>query len=340
MINALARQEHPPESAPVIRRSTLNPDPAIALARLDERLAHAPQAVREGWISRALIHEAVASLRLNGFYVTAQDLMLMLQDTLDRIPDQDLSRAVAIHRMLMSMSRRDPQHLFNPRRLLVMTSLRLRGKPPGHPDLPSWLNRHRDPEQVRDTLDEALWPSAIATWEKLPPLEAASAIIAHWHAIGAAESIGTAPGRALAMAWVHRAGLVSGYYFLPAIGFFGHAMDYRPDLQTRWPRLFCESCSRSVDWGLKLHRHLLATHDRLHEMAPGQRSTSHMTALINLLVANPAVSAHSAAQRLGITSHGTRALLATLEKKGLIYELTGRGSFRLYGLIPGSAERH
>ena len=50
----------------------------------------------------------------------------------ERIPDQDLNRAVAIHRMLASMSRRDPRHLFNARRLLVMTSLRLRGKPPGH----------------------------------------------------------------------------------------------------------------------------------------------------------------------------------------------------------------
>jgi HTH DNA binding domain len=334
MIRALALQECAPAAALVERHRTLNPDPAIALARLDERLMHAPPAVREGWIRRAFLHEAVASLRLNGFCVAARDLMLMLEDASERIPDQDLSRAMAIHQMIASVSRRDPRHLFNARRLLVMTSLRLRGKPPGHPNLPSWLNRHRDPEQVRDTLDEALWPSAIASWEKLPPLEAAAAIIAHWHATGAAESIGAAPGRALAMAWVHRAGLVSGYYFLPGIGFFGHALDYRPDLQARWLGLFLESASRSVDWGLKLHRHLSAIHRRLHEAAPGKRSTSHMAALIDLLVAHPALSADRAAQRLGITSHAVRGLLVPLEKKGLVHELTGRGSFRLYGLPP------
>jgi hypothetical protein len=39
---------------------------AASVVRLDERLAAAPQPVRAGWIKRALIYEAAASLRLDG----------------------------------------------------------------------------------------------------------------------------------------------------------------------------------------------------------------------------------------------------------------------------------
>src|ERR1700686_4312094 len=100
---------------------------SIALARLDERLAAAVAPVRAGWINRALIHEAVASLRLNGAYVAPNDLMLVLGDTLDRLHDQDLGRAVEIHRMLTTLIRRNPRHLFNPQRLMALTRLRVRG---------------------------------------------------------------------------------------------------------------------------------------------------------------------------------------------------------------------
>ncbi len=335
MIKGLAQRTEAAAPMPVVPCKRLTLDASIALARLDERLACAPEPVRTGWISRALIHEAAASLRLNGFYVTAHDLMLILEDSLDRVPDQDLGRAIDIHRMLTSLSRRQPRHLFSPRRLLVLTSLRLRGKPFGHPDLPGWLQkRRRDPKEISGMLDEALWPSVIAGWEKLPPLEAAGEIIAHWHATGAADGIGAAPGRALSMAWIHRVGLTSGYYFLPAVGFLGHARDYRPDLEVQWPRLFMEACGRAADWGLKLHMNLTSAHRRLHEAAPRQRSTSYMRPLVDLLVASPALSAKKAANQLQITPHAARAMLGTLAAKGLVHEVTGRGSFRLYTIIP------
>ena len=307
---------------------------SIALARLDERLATAPAPVRAGWVSRALIHEAVASLRLNGAYVASNDLMLTLADTLDRLHDQDLGRAFDIHAMLATLTRRSPQHLFNPRRLIALTRLRARGNSGIHNErMPAWLRRNqRTPEDMRDALEEALPPAAVAAWRSLPPLEAAAGIIARWHATGAAQSIGAAPGRALAMAWVHRAGLTSAYYLVPSVGFLGHAADYRPDLDTRWRAAFPEACDRAADWGIKLHGRLAASYRRIHEAAPARRKTSRMAALVDLLVASPAVSADKAAQSLGITPHAARGLLARLEKKGLVNELTGRGSFRIYGL--------
>jgi hypothetical protein len=319
----------PPTPVPGLKGS-------IALARLDERLATAPAPVRAGWVSRALIHEAVASLRLNGGYVTANDLMLMLADTLDRLADRDLGRAVEIHRMLTTLMRRNPQHLFSPQRLISLTRLRLHGNMGSHDErMPAWLRQHqKNPKDMRDALEQALHPAAVAVWRSLPPLEAAAGIVARWHATGAAETIGAAPGRAMAMAWVHRTGLTSGYYLLPSVGFLGHAADYRPDLDRRWREVFPEACDRAADWGIKLQSRLAAAYRRMHEALPCQRTTSRMAGLIDLLIARPAVSAGKAAQSLGITSHAARGLLGCLEKKGLAQELTGRGSFRLYGLPP------
>src|SRR5581483_5197489 len=237
--------ERPPARAPaaVLKGS-------IGVARLDERLAAAPEAVRRGWLSRALVHESVASLRLNGFYVTAGDLTLMLSDTIDRAPDHDLGRAASIHRMLASMTRRHSKNLFRPRRLIALTQLRLRGHSDNVDDsMPDWLRqRRRDPVEMRDALEQALDPAAVAAWALLSPLEASAAIVARWHATGAADVIGAAPGRALAMAWAPRAGLTSGYYLLPSIGFLGHASSYRPDLEARWSGVFLEACERAAGW--------------------------------------------------------------------------------------------
>ena len=336
MFNALVQE---PISKPGLG---MPPQPAVAcaasefsvpvrLARLDERLAGAPASVRAGWVNRALVYEAVASLRLDGSYVSAHDLVLRLNDTLDRAPDQDIQRATDIQGMLSTLIRRNPLHLFNPRRIVALTRLRLQSRVVDHPDLPDWLQtRIHTPEKMSEALDDALQPAVVSAWESLPPLQAAAEIIATWHKSRAADCIGAAAGRALAMAWVYRAGLTSSYCLLPSIGFLGAAAEYRPDLAVSWPELFTKACGRAAEWGFKLHSHLTLAYRRLNEAAPRSRSTSHMAALIDLLISIPAVSAGAASRRLGITPHAARAMLCALEDRGLVRELTGRGSFRLY----------
>jgi hypothetical protein len=305
--------------------------PDAASVRLDERLAGAPESVRAGWIQRALIHEAVASLRLDGSYVSAHDLVLRLNNTLDRAPDQDIQRATDIHGMLSTLLRRNPRHLFNPRRIVALTRLRLQSRVVDHPDLPDWLqNRIHTPEEMSEALEEALQPAVVSAWGTLPPVHAAADIIATWHKSRAADRIGAAAGRALAMAWLYRAGLISSYCLLPSIGFLGAASDYRPDLVVSWPEKFLKACGRAAEWGFKLHTHLTLAHRRLHDAAPRRRSTSHMPALIDLLISTPAVSASAASRSLEITPHAARAMLCGLEDRGLVREMTGRGSFRLY----------
>jgi hypothetical protein len=308
----------------------------VAVARLDERLSAAPEPVRAGWLTRALIYEAVASQRLNGIYVTAHDLILMLSDTLDRLPDQDLARAVDTHRMLAALMRRNARQLFSPLRLMALTRLRLREEHRHLDDrTPGWLRERlstTSPERIRDALEQALDPAVIAACGGSSPLEGAGEFLRHWHAAGAAESTGAAAGRALAMAWARRAGLTSGYYLLPSVGFLGHAAAYRPDLKSEWPRAFLDACERAAEWGMKLHGQLLAAHTRMHFAAPGERATSSIGSLIDLLVARPAISARTAAQSLKITPHAARAHLDALRRRGLVHEMTGRDSFRLYAL--------
>jgi hypothetical protein len=233
--------------------------------------------------------------------------------------------------MLSTLIRRNPRHLFNARRVLALSRLRLQSRVVDHPDLPDWLqSRMRTPEDMRDALEDALQPSILSAWETLSPVHAAADIIATWHRSRAADCIGAAAGRALAMAWLYRAGLTSSYYLLPSIGFLGAASDYRPDLRASWPELFLKACGRAAEWGFKLHSHLTLAHRRLHEAAPQRRSTSHMAALIDLLISTPALSATAASRNLGITPHGARAMLDALEDRRLVHEVTERGSFRLY----------
>lgn len=334
MFKHLAHESAVVQRPLVSHRSLLMIEASTALARLDERLAAAPDAVRAGWISRALVCEAAASLRLDGFHASSHDLLLILNNSLNRTPDQDLGRAMNIHSMLLALHRRNPRHLFSARKIATITQLRLRGSQE-QPSLPAWLqNRLYSAETMHEALAEALNPSSVNFWKTLPSLEAGAHIIAHWHASGAADCIGGAPSRALAMAWTHKAGLTSNYYLLPSVGFLGHASEYRPDIHGSWLDQFLKACIRSADWGFKLHGHLSSAYRRLQETAPCERSTSHMTALIELLMATPVLSAATAGQTLHITSHAARAMLTTLENKGLIHEITGRRSFRLYTAAP------
>ena len=183
---------------------------------------------------------------------------------------------------------------------------------------------------MSEALEDALPPSVVSTWESLPPVNAAAEIIANWHKSRAADCIGAAAGRALAMAWLYRAGLTSSYSFLPSVGFLGAASEYRPDFAVSWPEKFLKACSRAAEWGFKLHTHLTLAHRRLRDAAPQRRSTSHMAALIDFLISAPAVSASAVSRSLDIKPYAARTMLHALEDRGLVREMTGRGSFRLY----------
>src|SRR5689334_10458012 len=120
-------------------------DAAATLARLDERLSSAPACVTEGWLTCALIGEAVASARLNGDIADAADLARLDADAIDRIPDPALGQAAVILAMLRQAASRSPRQLFTPRRLAATIRLRP-ATSRSAPDLLPWWLQDRLPE--------------------------------------------------------------------------------------------------------------------------------------------------------------------------------------------------
>jgi hypothetical protein len=326
-------------STPEILTDTFDPAdaPALAaasaaLARLDDRLAGSAPAVVGGWRARAFIHEAAASARLNGDFADADELRLADAGALDRPPNPELGQALLVLQMIRSAGRRHPRQMFTPLRLISLTRLRLNRSDPD-PRLPVWLqDRLSEPGEIRASLGKALDPVAVERWKTEAPLMAAADIIHRWHDARAAERVGAAAGRVLASAWPARSGATHGLVLMPSVGFLGHASEYRPDWGRRWTGAFLRASLRSAEWGLRLHTDLALVRRRLLESAGGRRATSRLPALIDRLVAVPSLSAAQAAVTLGMTDRASRSLLEDLHAGGMIREVSGRGSFRVYAV--------
>jgi HTH DNA binding domain len=315
-----------PADAPVLAAAS------AALARLDDRLAGSAPAVVEGWRARAFIHEAAAAARLNGDFADADEVRLADAGALDRPPDPELGQALLILQMIRSAARRHPRQMFTPLRLISLTRLRLNRSDPD-PRLPIWLqDRLSEPGEIRASLGKALDPVAVERWKAAAPLLASADIIHRWHDARAAERVGAAAGRVLASAWPARSGATNGLVLMPSVGFLGHASEYRPDWGRRWTGAFLRASLRSAEWGLRLHTDLVLVRRRLLESAGGRRATSRLPALIDRLVAVPSLSAAQAAVTLGMTDRASRSLLEDLHAGGMIREVSGRGSFRVYAV--------
>lgn len=301
-----------------------------AAARLGERVGAASPAMRAGWSSRALLHEASASARLDEIFVEANDLLLMDQDAPDRLVDQDILRTYQGFRLLQAVDRRHPRQLFTPRRLVAAARLRLRERLEiaGYPE---WIEARRsDPTEIRMALTKALDPASLASLRAQAPLVGAAGLLGLWHGSGASDLLGGAPGRALAASWMRRDIPALPGTSLPASGFLGHASDYRPEPTRRWISAYLEASLRSSAWGLALIDTLRRAEGRLRAGAPALRSSSRLPVLIDLLISTPAISARRAADILGITPMSARRILDRLESRRLIREITGNASFRLY----------
>ena len=89
-----------------------------------------------------------------------------------------------------------------------------------------------------------------------------------------------------------------------------------------------EAVAAAAETGMKDHDRWLLARQLLERKLVGRRSTSHLAALIDLVLAHPIASAGLIAKELGVTPRAAQNLVAELGLR----EATGRGRYRAWGI--------
>ena len=105
----------------------------------------------------------------------------------------------------------------------------------------------------------------------------------------------------------------------------------RRHAENRTARLvaWCEAVGAAAETGMKDHDRWLLARQLLERKLAGRRSTSHLAALIDLVLAHPIASAGLIAKELGVTPRAAQNLVAELGLR----EATGRGRYRAWGIL-------
>jgi Protein of unknown function (DUF1612)/HTH DNA binding domain len=92
---------------------------------------------------------------------------------------------------------------------------------------------------------------------------------------------------------------------------------------------WCEAVTAAAEVGMKDHDRWLLARQLLERKLIGRRSTSHLAALIDLVLVHPIANAGLIAKELGVTPRAAQNLVAELGLR----EATGRGRYRAWGIL-------
>jgi Protein of unknown function (DUF1612)/HTH DNA binding domain len=90
-----------------------------------------------------------------------------------------------------------------------------------------------------------------------------------------------------------------------------------------------EAVAAAAEAGMKDHDRWLLARRQLERKLVGRRSTSHLAALIDLVLAHPIANVDLIAKQLGVTPRAAQNLVAELGLR----EATGRGRYRAWGIL-------
>jgi hypothetical protein len=311
-----------------------------ALARFDERLRSSP--IRDGVVARLDFADACACLWRAGELVTPEDLVLHDAERDLRIPSHALTQAHTVLRTRRHIARQPPDWALRPPGLANLRGLSERGgeaPPVAHHregteprEATPLAHAARDPLIFDPDWDEDArltdWQATLATHHHLPPVLAAALA---WDAWENSAPLQHRPwlGALLVGSVLRARGKVRSH--LPCLHLGLRLLERtqrRP--RHRAARLlgFVHACTAAATEGLKQHDRLMLARALLAHRVRGHRTTSHLPALIDLVIARPLVSTTLIADELGISARAAQNLIRDLGLR----EITGRGRYRAWAI--------
>lgn len=341
-----------------------------ALARLDERIARSP--VGAGLAERLIYSDTCASLYLDGALVPLEDLVLHDAGADVRAPTHELTIAHDLlrrRRRLLSQSsgwaltpegmrslltsededsesRRAPETKMRAddgeeedvlsRELAAMDAVLARSKAllravQAGSDNPAAAGLDDDPEGINDAVDGGLdLPGFLDATAAFPPILRAALLLDLSSRSNATQSPPWL-GRQLCAALIREDGLTSGLHLAPvSLGLRAVRLEDRLQ-RGRLIRLLSNlrGIQAGAEAALREHDRLMLARQRLERRLEGRRRSSRLPGLVDLVLSRPLVSSQMVSQALGITTHAALRLIEELD----IRELTGRGRFRVWGIL-------
>jgi hypothetical protein len=293
-----------------------------SIARLDERLRKS--AVAEGAVERALFREAIARMYLDGELVHLEDLVLLDDGSLGRPNSAELSNAFHILLHWRQVASGSPASL-------------LRAARPGEGE------RIREARQARaegfynpdwnEVQRLSAWRDVMRSSEALPPCLAAALVMDAWLML---EPEQRGQWRAPLLASLTLRARAKTRNFVLPISWGGQRHKFRwsarGELNERLIGLlgWMETAAEKMD---EETNKLALAHEMMCRLTENRRKHSRLRLLADLLIAKPVVSLPMAAKALQVTPEGARLLMQQLGS--LPREMTGRASYRVWGIVQG-----
>lgn len=181
--------------------------------------------------------------------------------------------------------------------------------------------------QEGERLDE--WLSIAERTNELPPVLAAAIVEDAWNSIEPLEHAAWT-GRLMAPVLLKFRKKTSAHLALFNVGLRTIPREFR---RSRDPIVRylagLDALIAGAQAGLRHHESWTAAKLLLTRKLRGRRSTSHLPALIDFIVARPLVSAAMIADELGVSRRAAQDLVVELG----VREMTGRGRFRAWGIV-------